>query len=237
VILLGYGLGLGVIASLMRHLWLGLLITVSCVLVYAFRSAYGKKLKSLFVLLGMPLVIIALCVWFGFSLFPDSDIARTGSQTLGVVSERIQSIGNSYDESFAWRAVVWQETLKAFSRTPLTGMGFGQYVPVEIGQYKAFVEVRDIHNSWLALLVQQGLVGAFLFGAFLISLLWPLFRTLRSKATSREPIIIVGALLLFQALVFLSQPYLETNLLGIWFWVTLGVAAALLRESQSRPSV
>lgn len=40
------------------------------------------------------------------------------------------------------------------------------------------------------------------------------------------PINIVLALLLFQALVFLSQPYLETNLLGIWFWVTLGFARA-----------
>jgi O-antigen ligase len=109
-------------------------------------------------------------------------------------------------------------------------------VPVELGDYQKYIEVRDMHNSWFALLIQTGVVGILLFVAFLRALLWPLWKK-RTQSEWFLPVVIIFALVTFQSLIFLSQPYLETNLLGIWFWVTLGVARSFYSVDRSNNKI
>ncbi|HLC95346.1 MAG TPA: O-antigen ligase family protein, partial [Patescibacteria group bacterium] len=114
------------------------------------------------------------------------------------------------------------------ARNPMFGTGFGMHIPVESGAYRDFIEIRNIHNSWLVLLVQMGIVGFFTFIVFVSTLVWkvfalhpvtPFFSLLRSVSLT---------LILYQGIVFLAQPYLETNMLGIFFWMTLGMTNALI---------
>lgn len=214
-----------VLASLMRHIWLSLIIVFGLLIVGTYRQGAGKKILQYFFLNALPIGALLIAIWFAVSLFPDSEGAFRSEKVVSVVSDRISSIGNPYDESLVWRKAVWQSAFEGFTASPLFGIGFGKYVPVELGDYQRYIEVRDMHNSWFALLIQTGIIGVLIFLIFLANLLWPLWKK-RNKEEWFMPINIVLALLLFQALVFLSQPYLETNLLGIWFWVTLGFARA-----------
>lgn len=84
-----------------------------------------------------------------------------------------------------------------------------------------------MHNSWLALLIQTGIVGGVIFASFLGFLFFDLFRSASRSSVLLSAGRILTALAFFQGLVFFSQPYLETNLLGIFFWITLGLIRSL----------
>jgi hypothetical protein len=214
---------LAALASLMRHLWLSLGVVFILATLLTYKQGLGKKILRYFFINAFPVGILFATLWFGVSLFPDSGAALRSEKVVSVVSDRISSIGNQYDESLVWRGAVWQSAFVEFATSPIVGIGFGRQVPVELGDYQKYIEVRDMHNSWFALLIQAGVVGVLLFGAFLRALLWPLWKK-RKEDIWFLPVMIVLSLVAFQSLVFLSQPYLETNLLGIWFWLTLGVA-------------
>ncbi|MEK9173655.1 MAG: O-antigen ligase family protein, partial [Patescibacteria group bacterium] len=220
-------LALGVLGSLMRHLWLG----IGGVLVMALLvrpKLYGKYFSKISLSFLVPLLTLTLLAWYLVSVFPNSDPSYDLERATNVVSERIISIGNERDESLAWRGVVWESALKSFVEAPILGIGFGKSVPVELSDYQAYVEVRDMHNSWLALLIQTGIIGILLLGGFVVTLLTQVSRKVFEGDYLENIRRVLLGLLLFQALVFFSQPYLETNLLGIFFWLTLGLLRALL---------
>lgn len=224
-------LGLGILGSLMRHLWLGIGGTV-LILLMASPRVFGKALSRFMGYFFVSVLFLLSGMWFAFLVSPASDTAHSARQVISVMSERLGSIGDEYDESFVWRGKVWESSLASFSEHPLFGIGFGARVPVEIGDYRQYVEVRNMHNSWLALLVQTGVVGAVLFFWFVFALISALIRKTFADAFLRQARFVVCGLLLFQGLVFFSQPYLETNLLGLFFWITLGIGRALLELSE-----
>lgn len=233
LLILSAVLGLGILGSLMRHLWLGIGGTILLLLIIS-PKAFGTVFLRFLGYFIFPILFVLSGVWFAFLLMPMDDITHSVRQTLSVMGERVGSIGNEYDESFVWRSKVWESSLASFSEHPWLGIGFGAQVPVEIGEYQQYVEVRNMHNSWLALLVQTGVVGVVLFLGFVFALIARLVRSTFSNIFLRQASLTVCGLLFFQGLVFFSQPYLETNLLGLFFWVTLGVGRALLTISEER---
>ncbi len=218
-------LAVGILASLMRHLWIGIAATVGIIALVRPRID-GQRLFSHLRTLAVPAVGIVFISVFLLSVMPGTGIDRVVPDVADVVRERIVSIGSTTDESLVWRDEVWQSAISRFSERPFLGIGFGASVPVEFGEYHQYVEVRNMHNSWLAMLVQTGLIGMGSFVAFLVALISRLFKTRMTAPGFSEIRTALVALLLFQGLVFFSQPYLETNLLGIFFWVTLGLARA-----------
>ncbi len=220
-------LALGVVGSLMRHLWLGIGATILMGLILS-PMVFGKRLVSLSLKFVFPLFLILSAAWFVLAIFPESEATGTVGHNLAVIGERIVSIGNSTDESLAWRGAVWESALARFSEHPFFGIGFGASVPVEMGDYRQYVEVRNMHNSWLALLIQTGFVGFVLLGGYILSLVIALLRIRINDDFLRSVRFVLLGLLFFQGLVFFSQPYLETNLLGIFFWITLGLMRAVI---------
>jgi len=216
----------GIIGSLMRHLWLGfsgMLFVALFSSPFTFGRTFLRYLRSF--------ILPASFLFAFFMLFvlvmPTNDTSLSATRGLSVVGERVTSIGNEYDESFAWRGKVWESTLARFKTSPLFGIGFGASVPVELGDYRQYVEVRNMHNSWLALLVQTGIVGAFLFLGYLASLVISFWRLPGDSFLNKSRFVLSGVLI-FECLVFFSQPYLETNLLSIFFWSTLGIIRAVI---------
>ncbi|OGI15507.1 MAG: hypothetical protein A3E38_00995 [Candidatus Moranbacteria bacterium RIFCSPHIGHO2_12_FULL_54_9] len=213
----------GIFGSLMRHLWVGIAFAALGIFLLLLDQPARQAVRRMAVIaLASGTAFLALWLFVAF-LFPMSGASRAFQSSAQTVAVRILSIGSGADESISWRGSVWQSAFAKLAENPLFGTGLGLRIPVESGEYHDFVEIRNIHNSWLALLVQMGIIGYFVFAAALIVRVWNMYR-LRTEAVWLAALRNATlALFAYQAIVLLAQPYLETNLLGIFFWVTLGL--------------
>ncbi len=221
----------GIIGSMMRHLWIGLFaaLIVFCALL---PRTSKKRLIFLFKRYAFFFAALAVIVFYFLALFPNSDFADFYSSIQNVVFQRAGSFsGMENDESFSWRGAVWKEGIREWLRSPLFGIGLGKSVYIEIGKYKDFVEVRNFHNSLLVILIQMGLVAFGLFAAFV----WTILKKARSVQNKNWMDYALFSAAVFYLAVFLFQPYLETNLLAIFFWMILGALRAQRPKSQSQP--
>ncbi|EKE16352.1 MAG: hypothetical protein ACD_11C00020G0057 [uncultured bacterium] len=221
----------GIVGSMMRHLWIALgaaFLTVLILLANEFR----KNIKNIIIPYVAILFIASIPILYFSFLFPNSDLNKRIQEVTGVVSHRVTSIADSDDESIFWRNVVWQEALKKYKDSLVFGTGLGKYLSVEIGTYRNFVEMRNVHNSFLVLLVQMGVLGvAFLFIPIGV-LAKNIFRKIRDKDEFYVERITVLGILALQLVAFMFQPYLETNLLGIFFWINLGLMRSLSYKNE-----
>lgn len=218
---------IGVIGSLMRHLWIGLFFALG-VMWFMVTKKYRQELFRFATGSVVSIIMFTIILLYGISLFPHSHVSSQVISIGDAVSNRFVSLGDSGDTSISWRNSVWREAWTLFSQHAVFGAGFGATVPVEIDAYKEYVEIRNIHNSWLAMLVQVGVVGFGLMLGFLWSLVFSLKRlVLQSEFLQSMQYATLGVFL-FQCMIFLYQPYLETNLLNIFFWVNLGVMRTLI---------
>jgi O-antigen ligase len=160
---------------------------------------------------------------YGILLFPQSDVSQDVITIFSLVSERVYSSVDQFDESGHWRTVIWSESWQSLYESHFLGIGLGQGMYVEIGGYRDFVEVRNIHNSLLALLLQMGVIGFMVFGTYVFLALQYSWRVFFSPHEEGIITRTLYALVLFQCIAFLFQPYLETNLLSVFFWITIGV--------------
>ncbi len=223
---------IGIVGSLMRHLWISLFISV-VFLFFLLPKKNKKVLKNIFFHYAFFAAVLFVLVAYVSFLFPQASISKVFNGALGVAGQRFVSTAQiSSDESLNWRRSVWQETWKDFQHSLVFGLGYGKKISVEIGlKYKDFVEVRNIHNSLLTIFIQMGLWSV----ALVAAMLWFLFKSVYfALRKSREKLGDTAFLrLAFLALfvnylaAFLFQTYLETNLLGIFFWIILGGLSVL----------
>lgn len=210
----------GIIASMMRHLWIALAAVLA--LAYFIIPGEQKKKMSGLAVQGILLVILFGVLFFYVAqIFPQSSANKLFYSIQNVMTQRVGSLvaPSSADESFSWRTVVWKEALKDYATEPVFGIGFGKMIFIEIGKYRDIVEVRNIHNSPLILVVQMGLVGILSAGMLVLTLSKRLYQ--KAKSDWLDHFLLVAWA--FYLIVFLFQPYLETNLLGIFFWIILGL--------------
>jgi len=215
----------GILGSMMRHLWIGFFL--SLIFLYFLIDKEKKKIffqkisKAGVYLLGGIFLILFL-----FLLSPHySNFNKAISESVQAVQIRTVSIfsNTDNDESFSWRGLVWRESAKEYLKNPIWGVGFGKKIYVESIDYKDFVELRNIHNSWLVLFFQSGLLVSLFFIIFLAKTFWKLIR-IKNKSWGA---VIVAVLLFNYFIVSIFQPYWETNMLAIFFWILLGLAGII----------
>lgn len=209
----------GIVGSLMRHLWIGLAVSVA--LIYFLipkesRIFFQKKIFR-YVIAG---VLSLAAILFVSLLSPYyTQTSKITEGLMNSIEERVGSFSNiSGDESFSWRELVWKKVAKDYAQDPFWGIGFGKKVYVETEEYREFVEVRDIHNSWLTLFVQVGPVAFLFFLMFLFKSVKNVFKK-RSEDWMNITLLV---LMVNYFVIALFQPYWETNMLGIFFWMILG---------------
>lgn len=215
--------GIGIIGTMMRHLWIA--IALAMLLIYFFISKENrKKLRRISYKYILIFLFLSMFVFYAMSMSPGSKIYNNIRNTTEAVFQRGASIGNaSSDESFAWRKLVWNASYKEFKKNPILGIGTGEKIYAEMENYHDYIEVRNIHNSYLSILIQLGVLGLGIFLLFLYSNLKTLVKGLKEKENIFYKFSVLGALSIFLvALCF--QPYLETNLLSIFFWMALGLS-------------
>jgi O-antigen ligase len=223
---------IGIVGSLMRHLWISLFISV-VFLFFLLPKKNKKVLKNIFFHYAFFAAVLFVLVAYVSFLFPQASISKVFNGALGVAGQRFVSTAQvSSDESLNWRRSVWQATWKDFQHSLVFGLGYGKKISVEIGlKYKDFVEVRNIHNSLLTIFIQMGLWSV----ALVAAMLWFLFKSVyfalrkSEKELGDTSFLRLAFLALFvnYLAAFLFQTYLETNLLGIFFWIILGGLSVL----------
>ena len=220
----------GIFGTLMRHLWISLF--ASFVIIFLITTWESKKAIFKYALkLLLPVILMVAFVSFYPTIIaklqkPATSISDAG---LGMVAERTQSItAGSADDSFYWRSIAWKSGLNRFKENPIFGIGTGQRVVVEMKWLTQNVEVRSIHNSYLSTMIQFGLLGLLIFLTFIFSLLKKLYAFRHDFSA-----VMVGSVLLFFLVASFFQPYLETNFLALFFWISLGLAKAIPEMEQT----
>ncbi len=213
----------GLLASLMRHLWIAFGVGALVLVVTSPKPTQKQFLRSAQWVLGIVLVIL----FFGgiaAVMFPESSMALLAKRFLDPLIARITSFGNvGEDLSALWRLKLWQTTVARFLASPLFGIGFGQEITFDLRGYVSTIRLRDLHNSLFGVLVQTGIVGFALFVAFNVSLIVSYLRR-RVQCGVLRPFA-DGAFAAYLAFLVAAnfQPYLETNILHVPFWILLGV--------------
>lgn len=213
---------IGIFGTLMRHLWISvaLVLAISYILLPKISKAYFKEV--IFKFTAPALVILVFFTYFSL-MFPQSQANEVMQKISGTVIERAGSLGNvGNDESFYWRNIVWKGAYEMYKRSPILGIGTGQRIYVESQDYKDFVEVRNVHNSYLSILIQLGILGIVIFAYFLYKSLRSLFSNFQGEEYRLFRFSVFGILAVY-LIAFVFQPYLETNLLAIPFWIALGL--------------
>lgn len=210
----------GILGTLMRHLWLAILAILA--ILYIFLPGENKAdFRKIGFRFAIPALIALMLVFQITLVFPQSKLSDYKNSVVETILVRTTSLANtSGDESLSWRKLVWQSVYEKWKTSPAFGVGTGQRIYVETETYKEFIEARNIHNSLFAILLQTGLLGICVFFYFIYTVLKNLFKSKAAPIFKFSLLSMIGIYLI----VIMFQPYLEANMLGIFFWIVLGLA-------------
>jgi len=220
---------IGVLGSLMRHLWISLL----AVSIFVFLVIPRQARKTLLKFYGKNAAVIALfavSLAFIMMIFPFSTLSLQLQDITGPLYNRARSLARTAaDSSARWRVFAWRAAKESFLETPFVGVGYGRELVIDFETYRVVVPMRELHNSYLVLLVQMGLLGMTIF----LILLWILFRPVYASWKGRGIFWPYQAACFAGLLIWMSaafwQPYFETNFTGIFFWILAGMLMVSLR--------
>lgn len=218
---------LGIGASLMRHLWLALAVGLATLLILMEKPA-RISLKNYAVKIFLAVGSLAVVAIMFFSLtFYSADYSSL-SRTASSFGDRLISLTDlSADISASWRTDLWRDAQNLWKENPAFGIGLGKSLLIDWGEYKNFEEIRNIHNSPLSIMVQMGLVGLASWLAFIVAVFWFCRNSIYLDDDLKPYYLGIASGIAAFLIASLFQPYLETNLLGLWLWLFLG----LLRTS------
>ncbi len=215
---------LGIVGSLMRHLWIAFVVGVAVLIATSSATVKRQFLRWGQVFFG-GMLLVSLIGGTAVIIFPDSSIGSVAARFLDPLLIRITSLGHvTEDLSALWRLKLWQTAFARFWESPLLGIGFGQEITFDVRGYISTVRVRDLHNSLFGLFLQMGIVGFALFVALQASLIVGYLRQRKHLLSTMRPFV-DGAFAAYIAFLVASdfQPYLETNILNIFFWLLIGI--------------
>jgi O-antigen ligase len=230
LIIFSLAFAVGIIGTMMRHFWVALALTFG--VVYYFLEKKQKIVsRKLIEKIFFSFVIFGLLFFYVASMFPQSKLNDLFSGIGQALSQRSISIVNAnQDDSFIWRMIVWKSIWEKYQKNLIFGIGMGQTVSVENGAYHMFMEIRNTHNSFLAILAQFGILGFGLFVFFIWVHLRMLIRT--NDFSHNFYKLTLFSVLAVYVVVFMFQPYLETNLLSMFFWIGLGLIRVVCRKEK-----
>lgn len=225
-------LGLGV--SLQRHLWLAAAALV--VLWLIFLPASQRRVLA--ALLGRLAVVIGafalVYVWIFILLF--GRLPSTVLRGAQVARERVSValVLKQEDSSSRWRLSAWRAGLGFWVRNPVFGTGLGQEIVGYDQTHQFTVAARELHNNYLGILIQLGIVGLGVVAYWFFGLLRLLARLWPAAVGDRSSFIFIwGSVALVMMMVFSVSIYWDTNFFVIWWWLAL--AAVRFAMPTGRP--
>jgi len=167
-------------------------------------------------------------LYLGLLSFGGVSATQTFGKSIYVVGQRasVGSVTQLEDTSFRWRVSAWRAGLYLLTSNPLMGVGFGYTVEGYDETTPFSIPLRDLHNNYLGILIQLGIVGLLFVTIWFLYLLRALVRTWRMYV-NRDPIHTVwtfmsGSMLVLFMIVFSISVYWDVNLFIVWWWISLG---------------
>ena len=153
---------------------------------------------------------------------------------------------NMEDISSGERVFRWIAGFRMWEANPIVGYGPGNfynfYKPYAVSSYATFVsrnpERSTVHNYFLLLLIEQGIIGLLIFSIFTGALLWygqRIYHQLRDKQLRRFAMALTLTLIVIYCNTFLSD-LIETDKVGTLYFMIVAMLINLdiksRRESQ-----
>lgn len=215
----------GILGSLMRHLWLGLATGVISLIILSLPKN-SKRLINYFFRSSIVIFSIIIITFLAIQIFPNQTINSEWQKQISSVGERFVSFFQSQeDSSINWRLNFWQEAFHAWKNNALLGVGLGKEITISVDGWQTTQEIRNIHNSLLSILIQNGILGLLAIITLIFTTLAKSFRSIYSNQETAPYYIGIMSGLVIILIASLFQPYLETNLNNIFFWIFLGLLA------------
>jgi O-antigen ligase len=207
------------ILTMKRTAFLGLFFALVFCFIYM-RWLVAFKLKHLYAFLA-----VLVFSGFVFSLIPQISVPleQIIRSKMDVLHE-----GNS-----AWRILAWQEALAHFYQAPWLGNGYGQRI---LGASLWAVDTMDPHNSYLAIMVYNGLFGlSLILGIIIFSFVRYSIMLRHTKVVIERKLIAFFVAGLILMMIFpLFNVSLENQRQSIFFWFFIAGAIFLDQRFRAR---
>lgn len=226
---------LGILGSLARHLWLALPFGILISFIFLKREYKRNLLKILATQILLIFILVTFYGWFSYIFFGEVPILGTEFFQSAYIRIKTLIFAAEGDESASFRVLAWQRAWELFKMNPILGMGFGQKITFDFFGYPTRIEVRDLHNDFIGIGLQMGILGFVFFIGLNILFLQIIFKALKKISSDLVPYFLgfLGSYVLF---VISSNfgVYFDINLLVIFFWIILGGGIATSRISELR---
>lgn len=221
-----YGLKKIILPIIFIFLSLGLCVTFSksvigsflivLILWWVFSFVFKQSKEAKIDLLKFTFIFLVTAVIFGAVFWEPVSTRIVGQERLEIksTSERINYIGQ------AWQLI---------KSSPLLGVGLGNYtlaVHNEINPDLQSWDYQPVHNIYLLILTELGVIGFLIFSVFIFYILFSIIYNFRNGKIPRN--IVFGLALCILLAVGFFDHYLWTLYFGaMFFWLSLGLTGPL----------
>lgn len=234
---LNVGLILGLIALIFaysRGAWVAMIVAA----IGGFIIHKKWLLQTFFVvLLFVTIAVVALIYNNNYLRFAPNYEQTIFHSNLG---EHLKSTTTLKDLSNAERFYRWIAGAKMVAEKPLMGFGantfYSNYKNFTVQQFKTYVsdnpEKSSVHNYYLLLAIEQGIIGLLLFASFILYMLLfaqKLYHQLQNQFYKMIALA-VGVILIIIACINVMNDMIETDKIGTLFWLCCGLLIVLTKK-------
>jgi len=205
-----------ILLSGFRLLWALFFLSVMIVLWFSFKQKEKKKYIRILVYLFL-IILVSIVL-----------LRTTGGKYYEMFETKIVNRILRYEHSSErWRYPAWKSALDKFSSSPLLGTGLGDeptfWAVNSAGQWMKIT--RTLHNAFLEILYQTGIIGALLILWILAKYSITIYKNIPSVDRDAKPILIALFVLFVCGLIqSLFQPYLNHPGNGVLFYALMGIS-------------
>lgn len=236
--------GVALVVSLVRHLW----IAMAFIIIFWLIFLPGIKLRLKYLIAITLTGVLTVIMLFGYthigkiihqSKTSTEETPMTIVDTSGVLAERVavEQVAEGSDSSFHWRMVVWRTGYTAWLAHPFLGLGLGYEISGEVYDWPFHIALREIHNDYLAILYQLGMIGFIAVAEWFVYLWYRFFkeRTNILSAANDQAGLFFGfwSVVVLFMVGFVISIYWDINLFVIWWWLALALVRMLWISGRS----
>ena len=148
----------------------------------------------------------------------------------------VNSILNFEIDTEKWRVAAWKASMDKFYTSPIVGIGLG-YEPVFWVEYSGNTWIQQtlsIHNAYIEILYQTGIIGAFLFFFIMFKYFLFFLKSMKFLDINLRPVAYaLFILLICGSIQSFFQPYLNHPGNGVTFFSVLGIIVGLINISKN----
>jgi O-antigen ligase len=226
----------GMLGGMFRHLWLGL----ATAFLFIFAGLQFRKKNNLIKLAGISVFVlffVMMFIFWGQRMF-DTEQNILQNKYFNSIGSRITTLsqgGLNMESAADWRLETWKVAGKKIVESPIFGIGFGQKFYFEHRGFLDMIDIRNIHNDFVSILVQVGLIGFIpflMFSFYQMRNIYYLFK-IRNEETRFLTLVLGGFWIVLGFGVFFAI-YLMFNGLSVFYWIVMGLISVLVKEEKKK---